>query len=372
MSVDFQQLPHKGIQSLIPYKPGKPIIEVVKEFGITDVIKLASNENPLGCSPQVLKSLQALPHTTVASYPSWQNHSLYHKLAKKLKLSPDALIISHGSDYLFLLLLMGFALHTNKHLLTHTYAFSTYQIQAQGLGIPVEYAGLKDDSAVNIDSLIKKCSHQTGLICLANPNNPTGMLIKHQEIKRLLENIPETTLLVLDEAYYEYAKDAYEGNSLAELQNHPNLVITRTFSKAYGLAGLRLGYAMAHPDVIAILNKLQLPFAVNQAALAAGEAALEDETFLKETLKTNKAGLKQMKIGLDKLSLPYFPSDANFLTVNFEQDTMPLFQKLLEKGIIVRPLHPYNLANYLRITIGTQDQNVRLLEALKLILQKKE
>lgn len=370
MPINFQKLPHQGIQSLIPYKPGKPIIEVAREFGITDIIKLASNENPLGCSANVLKALQTLTSSTIATYPSAHNHPLYQKLADKLGIMPNQLILSHGSDYIFLLLIIGFALHTGKHLLTHTYAFSTYQIQAQGLGVPVIYAELKKDWQVDIDSLIDHCSTQTGLICLANPNNPTGFLIKHAEIKRLLENIPQTTLLVLDEAYYEYAQNQYGGESIAELKTHPNLVITRTFSKAYGIAGLRLGYGIANPDIIDILNRLQLPFAVNQAALTAGEAALEDEHFLTQTLQNNTKGISQMCSRLQQLALTYFPPGGNFVTIDCKQDSLPIFQKLLEKGIIVRPLHPYNLPHYLRVTIGTEIQNSRFLKAIATILQK--
>lgn len=365
MPVDFQQLSHEGIRNLMPYKPGKPIIEVAREFGLEDIIKLASNENPLGCSPRVITALESLSPALLASYPSAINHPLYEKLAAHHGIQPNQLILSNGSDYLFLLLMMGFALHNGKHILSHDYAFSSYQIQGQGLGIPVISAGLQPDWQVDIEQLLARCNSKTGLIFLANPNNPTGLLIPQKGIKRLLENIPEKTLLVLDEAYHEYANQ--EINSLSWLEEHPNLVITRTFSKAYGLAGLRLGYAMTNTAIVSLLHKLQLPFAVNQAALAAGLAALEDQDFLKKTLAVNAEGMQQMLSGLKKLQVPHFPSAANFITVNCEKDCLPIYNALLRQGIIVRPLHAYNMPEYIRVSIGTKEQNDRFLHALTLI-----
>jgi histidinol-phosphate aminotransferase len=200
-------------------------------------------------------------------------------------------------------------------------------------------------------------------MCLANPNNPTGLMIKPGKIKKLLENIPKTTLLVLDEAYYEYANP--EINSISWLEEHPNLVITRTFSKAYGLAGVRLGYAIANEAIISILHKLQMPFAVNQVALVAGLAALNDAVFLKKTLELNRQGMEQMRSGLEALHLKSFPSDANFVTFDCEKDGLSVYQQLLEKGIIVRPLHAYGMPNHLRVTIGTAEQNTRFLKALR-------
>lgn len=365
MPIDFHQLPHAGIRNLTPYKPGKPIVEVAREFGLGDIIKLASNENPLGCSPAALSALQTLSPALLASYPSAINHPLYEKLAKKHGITPQQLILSNGSDYIFLLLMMGFALHNGKHILTHDYAFSSYQIQAQGLGIPVTSSGLHPDWQVDIDQLIANCNADTALIFLANPNNPTGLLIPQTEVKRLLENIPETTLLVLDEAYHEYAQ--LEINSLSWLETHPNLVITRTFSKAYALAGLRLGYAIANVAIIEILHKLQLPFAVNQAALAAGLAALEDEDFLGKTLEVNHQGMQQLLLGLEQVGLSAFPSAANFITFSCNKDSTDTYQALLQQGIIVRPLHAYNMPEYIRVSAGTTEQNARFLKALATI-----
>ncbi len=364
MSIDFLQLPHPGIRSLVPYKPGKSIEELAREKNITDIIKLASNENPLGCSPLALAALQSMPPHLIATYPSPLNHPLVPKLASKLNISVDQLFVSNGSDNLFSIFLNCFALHTDKHILVHDFCFSSYAIQANTYNIPVRSAAINDHWEVDIDKLINACTPQTGLIFIANPNNPTGILISQHEIKRLLDNIPETTLVVLDEAYYEYAASQLECNSIDWLDKHPNLVITRTFSKIYGLAGLRLGYAIAHPDIIAILQRVQLPFAVNQVALTAAHAALDDDEFLRLSLKINDEGIAQITQGLDSLSLNHIPSAGNFIAFDCNEDGLSLYNYLLDKGIIVRPLHPYRMNHYIRVTIGTKEQNERFLNAL--------
>lgn len=364
MSIDFQQLPHSGIRALVPYKPGKSIEELAKEKGLTDIIKLASNENPLGCSPLALSALHSISSQVIASYPSPINHPLMPKLANKLNISTDQLFLSNGSDYLFNMLLNCFALHTGKHILTHDFAFSSYAIQAHSLNIPVNSVALNENWQINVDNLIEACTEQTGLIFLANPNNPTGLLTSQEDIKYLLEQIPKSTLLILDEAYYEYANSKMTCNSLDWLTEHPNLVITRTFSKIYGMAGLRLGYAIAHPDIIAILQRVQLPFAVNQAALTAAYAALDDDQFIQNSLTVNEEGLFQIREGFDALNINYLPSFCNFLTFDCKEDGMALYNFLLNNGIIVRPLHAYKMNNYIRVSIGTREQNSRFLKAL--------
>ncbi|KGP62390.1 histidinol-phosphate aminotransferase [Legionella norrlandica] len=365
MTIDFQHLPHAGIRSLVPYKPGKSIEELTKEKGLTDIIKLASNENPLGCSPLALSVIQHMSAHSIATYPSPLNHPLMPKLAQKLKISTEQLFLSNGSDYLFNILLNCFALHTNKHILTHDYAFSTYAIQASSLQIPVKSVTVDSNWKVNIDQLINACNQHTGLIFIANPNNPTGLLIPQKEIKYLLEQIPESTILVLDEAYYEFAAHQLSGNSLDWIEEHPNLVVTRTFSKIYGMAGLRLGYAIGNPNIISILQRVQLPFTVNQIALAAAYACVDDEEFIQLSLKINSEGMTQLCEGFNQLNLEYLPSSCNFLTFDCKEDGMSLYNYLLDRGIIVRPLHAYKMNNYIRVTIGTKEQNIRFLTELK-------
>ncbi|KTD06410.1 histidinol-phosphate aminotransferase [Legionella gratiana] len=364
MAVNFQQLPHPGIRALVPYRPGKSIEELAREKGINDIIKLASNENPLGCSPLALAALQEMSTHVLATYPSPINHPLMIKLAKKLKINPDQIFLSNGSDYIFNMLLTCFGLHNEKHILTHDFAFSTYAIQAHSLNIPVRSAAIHPNWQVNVDNLIHACTPKTSIIFLANPNNPTGVLIDQKEIKRLLDHIPESTLLVLDEAYFEFAESQLRYNSIEWIAQYPNLIVTRTFSKIYGLAGVRLGYAIAHPSIIEILLRVQLPFTVNQVALTTAYAALDDEDFLRLSLQTNADGMKQIRQGLDQFDIDYLPSACNFLTFNCKEDGMALYNYLLDKGIIVRPLHPYKMNSYIRVTIGTQEQNSRFLEAL--------
>lgn len=364
MPIDFQQLPHAGIRSLIPYKPGKSKEELAKEKGITDSIKLASNENPLGCSPKALSALHSMSEHLLATYPSPTNHPLMPKLAAKLQVDEAQLFVSNGSDPIFGLLLNCFALHSNKHLLTHDYAFSTYAIQARTLNIPVKEAAVQDNWEVSVQKLIDATSKDTGLIILANPNNPTGLLIPQLELKTLLENIPPSTLLVLDEAYYEFAADKLSCNSLEWLEQFPNLVITRTFSKIYGLAGLRVGYAIAHPSIINLLLRIQLPFTVNQASLTAALAALDDEDFLQSSLTINRQGLEQVKAGFEALNIQYLPTACNFFCFDCGEDSLKLYNYLLDQGVIVRPLHPYGMNQHLRVSIGTEEQNHRFLKAL--------
>lgn len=364
MAINFQDFPHVGIRSLVPYKPGKSIEELKKEKGLTDIIKMASNENPLGCSPLALAALHSIASSTIATYPSPTNHPLMTKLAQHLNIDSNQLFLSNGSDYIFGLLIECFALHSDKHIITHNYAFSTYAIQAKTIQVPVKITQVHDDYQVDVENIIGACNEQTAIIFIANPNNPTGLLINQKKIKYLLDHIPEHVLLVLDEAYYEYAADFMEPNSIHWLTQHPNLVITRTFSKIYGMAGLRLGYALAHPDIIDILHRVQLPFTVNQVALNAAYAALDDELFLKESIELTRSGMQQLKEGFDRLNLKYFPSAGNFLTFNCQEDGMTLYNYLLEHGIIIRPLHPYALPSYLRVSIGTNEQNIRFLKAL--------
>lgn len=372
MSCDYSQLPHSGIRHLSPYIPGKSSQELASEKGLTDIIKLGSNENPMGCSPNVIQALYKLNHLDLATYPLAPHHPIRNALANQLGIDTDMLFFGNGSDSLFSLLLTCFALHTNKHILIHDYAFSAYAIQAKTLGIPVVSAAVNDDFSVNIDTLIRTCRQDTALIFLANPNNPTGLLVSKQNISKLLDNIPSSTIFVLDEAYYEYIQNHEPDASLNILIKHPNLVITRTFSKAYGLAGLRLGYAIANPQIISILHRVQLPFAINIAALTAGLAALEDTEFVHKSIELRNTGMKQMQDGIQKLGLTALPSQGNFITIDFKTDGMKIFNDLQNEGIIVRPLHPYGLNNFLRITIGTNYQNQRLLNTLKKIISNSQ
>jgi histidinol-phosphate aminotransferase len=366
MQYNFKTLSHDGIQSLSPYIPGKSIEEVQKELGITDIIKLASNENFLGCSNNVMRALSNISVQDISLYHTSGNHNFRGQLAHFLGVSEDMLALSNGSDLIICLLMICFGVNNNKHILTHEYAFISYEIQAKTLGIPVVHTKTQNWQ-VDIDDMINQCNEKTALIFLANPNNPTGTLISHSEIKRLLQSIPSKTIVVLDEAYFEYAKSDYKDNSIDLINEHPNLVIIRTFSKAYGLAGLRLGYAIANPEIIQLLYNIQLPFSVNIAALTAASAALSDQDFINTTIELTKQGMQQMQDGLNALNYSFIPCYTNFITIDCKRDGVEFVKALEKTGIIVRPLHPYKMNNYLRVTIGSKEQNSRFLNALSKI-----
>lgn len=370
MSYDYTTLPHAGIRGLKPYVPGKTTRAVRSEQNITEVIKLASNENPRGCSPCVLEALAKLTPHEIATYPLSNNHPLREQLARHAGLDKEAVFLSHGSDFIFHLLLECFALHSNKYVLTHDYAFITYEVQANTLGIPIQKVALGAEWQVDMDAMIKACTENTALIFIANPNNPTGLLIQPAEIKRLLDNIPESTLLVLDEAYYEYTPDKARSDAPNWLKKYPNLILTRTFSKAYGLASLRLGYALANPSIIELLYRIQLPFIVNYAAMTAGIAALEDQDFVQKSIQLNTEGLKQVEHGINQLGLTCLPSSCNFITFDCNRNAVELDKNLQKRGIITRPLNPYGLEQHLRVTIGTFEQNIRFLNALAICLKE--
>ncbi|WP_035893567.1 pyridoxal phosphate-dependent aminotransferase, partial [Legionella oakridgensis] len=273
MPCDYNLLPHPGIQTLAPYVPGKSAEELAQEQGIKDIIKLASNENPLGCSPRIIEALTNMSGTKIATYPAVTNHPLRPMLAEKLSIDSEMITLGNGSDVLFSLMMTCFALHRNKEILVHDQSFIAYRVFAKTLGIPIISTPLKANWEVDIDAMIHACHEKTALIFIPNPNNPTGLLLELAEIRRLLNHIPDSTILVLDEAYHEYVHHPEYQHSIRLLSEHPNLIITRTFSKAYGMAGLRLGYAIANKEITAILQRANPPFTVNQAALVAGTAA---------------------------------------------------------------------------------------------------
>lgn len=361
----FDTLPHHGIQSLNPYVPGKSIEAVAKEYGLTNIIKLASNENPLGCSPLVLEALQQLNGHQMATYPAPIQHPIYSKLAQSLHVTQEQLIICNGTDPFFSLLMVCFCLHNGRTVLTHDYAFSTYEIQAQTLGIAVKKTPVNENWQPDVEALIQACDTNTGIIFLANPNNPTGSYLPLSDIQRILERIPRTTLLVLDEAYFEYAYDENDTGAQGLLDQFENLIVTRTFSKIYGLAGLRIGFALAHPDVIRWLHRVQLPFSVNYAAMTAAVAALDDQSFIQDSRRLNAEGLQQLSEGLAALKLTCLPTKANFITFDCGRNAQPIDQFLQKAGVIVRPLRPYQLPQHLRVTAGDFVQNERFLTGLR-------
>ena len=370
MTTDFKSLALPGVQHLKPYQGGKPIEELERELGIQGAIKLASNENPLGLSSVARKAIEA---TLVdgARYPDGNGFYLKCKLAEKYAVNPDQLTLGNGSNDVLDLLARGF-LGAEHNAVFSQHAFVVYQlaVTAQGASsivVPAQNWG--HDLLAMADAV----DDDTRLIFIANPNNPTGTWVGLGEIEDLMAKVPEQVLVVIDEAYYEYASNKYEGqpeygSAVALQSRYPNLVVTRTFSKAYGLASLRVGYGISHPDVADILNRIRQPFNINSMALAAAVAVLDDKDYLNQSVEINQQGYQQLTFGFNQLGLSFIPSAGNFVAVEVP-DALVLYQKLLERGVIVRPIGLYDMPNHLRISIGLPEENQRFLDALTELLK---
>jgi len=365
MTSQFEVLSHPGIRCLRPYQPGKSCEELKREYQVDKIIKLASNENPLGYSESIKKSIEANLNN-LETYPDCQCHDLKLALANHLPVSPDNLTISGGSDSLIPLLMKCFCLGTGKSVLYSEYSFISYKIHPQILLLSTQEVPSKNWGD-NVDAILQHTNEETGLIFIANPNNPTGTYLNNSQIEKLLTNIPATTILVLDEAYYEFGNAMANDypSSLELLEKYPNLVITRTFSKAYGLASQRVGYAIAHVEITNLLNRVLPPFSVSSLAQVAAIAALKDQAFIKKSIEMNRQGYQQYVDFFNREDIDFIPSSANFITMDCGEDSLTMYQSLLERGIIVRPLHPYNMPNHLRITIGLPEQNQCVFEAIK-------
>lgn len=362
---DWQYQTHPGIQTLQPYQPGKSVEDLSRERGVTNAVKLASNENPLGCSPKVMSALANVSAQHIATYPSAFHHPLKKKIADRFSLSSNQIVLGNGSDSLFTLIFTLFCLHQQKHVLTHQQCFPSYPIQAKGFGIPIKQIPLNEDWQWTVSSFIEACTDDTGVLIFANPNNPTGVKVRQEAIKELLQAIPEHVIVVVDEAYYEYAYSESSEGALPLLQQFSNLIITRSFSKAYGLASLRLGYAIADESIIELIWRIQQPFAVNGLALHCGEIAWDDQDFVQKSIEVNAKGLQQMKTQLDALGYRYISTHTNFITMDAGSQATALNDHLLDKGVIVRPLVASGMPNHMRVSIGTQQQNERFLSALE-------
>lgn len=367
----FQNLVDNKVKHLTPYLPGRSISEIQKQYHIHDVIKLASNENPLGCSPDVLKKLQEISSNDLSIYPATAQHSLLRHLCDFLNIDEGQILITNGSDAAFSLLLQAYACPFQKKILTHQYAFMGYEIQASSFGIDTLKAPVHPKNwTVDMAQFKKLILKKPAIVFIANPNNPTGQKLSWQDIESLLQTLFPETLLVLDEAYHEYDKTPHPAIHPL-LGNYPNLIITRTFSKAYGLAGLRIGYLMAHPEIIQTLKRIQLPFTINQLALDAAHAALKDQQFIQQTQRNNEQGMQFLLAACKSLPLMVRPSWGNFITIEDKHPIQPLVQYLESQGIIIRGLQSFGLENVARITIGTPIQNERLSVTLHKYFQSK-
>ncbi|TAK60206.1 histidinol-phosphate transaminase [Methylobacter sp.] len=371
-----------GVQKLIPYTPGKPIEELERELGLTQIIKLASNENPLGPGKKALAAIQATLKD-LALYPDGNGFNLKQALAKKYAVGMDQITLGNGSNEILELVARAF-LTPEFEVVFSQHAFAVYPIVTQAVGAKAVVAPALNYGH-DLDAMLQKVTDKTRLVFIANPNNPTGTLLDHASLESFIQALPDTCVCVLDEAYCEFVGDGRIGslpiatlppslavgsadNSIAWLKKYPNLLITRTFSKAYGLAGLRVGYGLSSPQLADILNRVRQPFNNNMLALAAAEAALTDTEHLQNTIAVNAQGMQFITDGFKNLDLEWIPSAGNFVLVDVKQSAMPIYEALLRKGVIVRPVGVYELPNHLRITIGTQAENQLFLQALAEVL----
>jgi len=361
----FQQAANPGILRLAPYQPGMPVETLERDLGITNIVKLASNENPLGPTPKLVDHLASILADS-ARYPDGSAYQLKGALSKKFGISTDALTIGNGSNDVLELLARVF-LRPGLNVVVPEHAFVVYGLVTASLGASLIEVPCQTFTA-DLDAMLSKIDADTRMVFLANPNNPTGTWIKRDALEAFLAAVPTTTIVVLDEAYVEYVDDPAYPNGLKYLDQYPNLVVTRTFSKAYGLAALSLGYAVSHPEIADLMNRIRQPFNVNSTALAAGLIALEDSAHVEHGVQVNRDGLRALVAGFDRLGLPYIPSVANFISVDFGQDVGPIYQALLKEGVIVRPIGVYGMPHHLRVSVGTQAENQFFLAALDRVL----
>lgn len=361
-----------AVRTIAPYIPGKPLEELEREYGISDSIKLASNENPLGPGPKAIAAMQKAV-TEIGWYPDGGGFALKQALAKKYGCELDCITLGNGSNDVLVMLAETF-LTPQSEAVYSQYAFAVYPIAVQATGATARVAPANPaDHAMplghDLDAMARLVNERTRLVFIANPNNPTGTWLSAAALRKFIAGVPSQTLVVMDEAYIEYVTDPAFADASRWLKDFPNLVVVRTFSKAYGLAGLRVGYSLSHPGVAAMLNRVRQPFNVNLVALAAARAALDDSEHLQKTLATNRTGLAQLQAGLDSLGVKHIPSAGNFVLMDCGGPAAAVNEALLRQGVIVRPVGNYQLPNHLRLTIGTPAQNERMLSALKQALR---
>jgi len=358
--------PKSNIVHLPVYQPGKPIEEVKREFGLTDVIKLASNENPFGCSEHAKAAIQAeLTHASL--YPDGAAQDLTSALAKHLGVETNQLILGAGSDEVILMLARAFLSKGDETVMaSHTFPQYKHNAEIEG-AISIEVP-LKDGKH-DLQAMLDEVTEKTKIVWICNPNNPTGTMVTHAEVETFLQHIGTDVLVVLDEAYIEYNTSKDLLNGLAILKSYPNLVLLRTFSKIYGLASLRIGYGIGHPDIIRSINQVREPFNTSRFAQAAAKAALSDQAFIERCRQANADGLAYLNEQFTRLGLKAFPAYGNFIMVDTGKPADAVFGELLRRGIIVRGGHQLGFPTMLRITVGSSTQNEKFVAVLEEVLQ---
>lgn len=369
MSGDFLALAQPGVQKLSPYVPGKPVDELARELDIdpANIIKLASNENPLGASPKALAAIQD-QLAELTRYPDGNGFELKARLAQRCGVQASQVTLGNGSNDILELVARAY-LAPGLNAVFSEHAFAIYPIVTQAVGADARVAPAKDWGH-DLPAMLAAIDSNTRVVFIANPNNPTGTWFGPNALADFLAKVPENVLVVLDEAYIEYAEGAELPDGLDYLADYPNLLVSRTFSKAYGLASLRVGYGLSSSVVADVLNRVRQPFNVNSLALAAACAALGDAEYVAESRRLNEAGMQQLEQGLRSLGLSWIPSKANFLAVDLGREGASVYQGLLREGVIVRPIGGYGMPNHLRVSIGLPSENARFLEALAKVLAR--
>ena len=359
--MNYADLAPPYIRAIAPYQPGKPIAELERELGITGIVKLASNENPLGCSPKAMVAMQEALKT-IALYPDGNGFELKDALKQRYGVAHAGIVLGNGSNDMLELAARAFLTVGDKAVYS-AHAFAVYPLATQAVGangVSVPAINYSHDLKAMLKAAV---DNKAKLVFVANPNNPTGTFLQADELLQFMRALPANILVVLDEAYNEYLPEECRYDSVSWLQEFPNLIISRTFSKAYGLAGLRVGYAFAHPQVADMINRVRQPFNVNSVAQAAAVAALQDDDFVRRSNELNQRGMQQIIAGLTRLGLSYIPSYGNFISFRIGGATA-MYRRLLELGVIVRPIANYDMAEYLRVSIGLESENEKFLSAL--------
>ena len=353
------------IAKLKPYAPGKPIEELEREYGISGSIKLASNENPIGPSPKALEAIMGALKN-LHRYPDASNYYLRKRLAEKLKVSINRIVLGNGSNEIIELLVRTF-LREGDEVVIPEASFLMYEIMVRaGGGRPVKVA-LKE-RVLDLEGMAGDMSSRTRMIFVNNPNNPTGTIVSRDAFQEFLQRVPPEVIVVVDEAYIEFVRDRTCPTGLDYLDSDKTVVTLRTFSKAYGLAGLRIGYGVMKESLADLIHRVRQPFNTNLLAQIGALAALDDDAFLKETVSTVHKGLDFLYLEVEKLGLRYFRTQTNFFLIDLERDAESVFEKMLRWGVIVRPMTAYGYPNYIRINVGLPEENQRFVETLRKVI----
>ncbi|MEW7977334.1 MAG: histidinol-phosphate transaminase [Candidatus Sedimenticola endophacoides] len=361
----FIDITAPGIAELKPYVPGKPISELERELGIRDSVKLASNENPLGCS-ELARAAIVRELEEAARYPDGGGFELRNALARKHGVDPRCITLGNGSNDVLDMIARAFLAPGCESLFSQ-YAFAVYPISSQSVGATLRIAPARD-YGYDLEAMRERVGERTRVVWIANPNNPTGTWLDSDRLEGFIASLPPDVIAVIDEAYIEYVDEGDYPEATRWLERYPNLIVTRTFSKAYGLASLRVGYGISHPDIADILNRVRQPFNVNSMALAAARAALDDWDFIERSVEINRHGMARLVQGLSAMGLAHIPSVGNFVTVDVGRPVGEVDAALLREGCIGRPVANYGMPRHLRISVGLEQENARFLAALKRVL----